>query len=179
MRKLAHPVAAFIVTVLAVIGVGVGVLAATGSGGLSPYAGSHPSTNGYGPLAPTAPFCLVATQWVGTYSVNVMWTLGLNDGRALPTHMTPGIESVVVTMASKTNRLAQLAPTRQLASSLRTLAKQLVHSTFPSGIVRAEAEFGAVSFVNVARACSSPMMLMSTNNPLGDYGKYWLHPATG
>ncbi len=146
--------------VLVVIAIGVGISASAWNQKLTLS------------LAPRSPFCRAATQWVGTYSVNVMWRLGLNDGRALPTHMTSGIESAVTTMAGKTTALAELAPMTTLASPLRALAKQLEQSTVPSEIVRAEAAFGAKSFVNVALACSSAMMIMSSQNPLGDYGKY-------
>ena len=51
MRKLSHPIATFIVAVLVVIGVGVGVLAAT-----MPLGHTTPSTiAGYPPFPPSSP----------------------------------------------------------------------------------------------------------------------------
>lgn len=48
MRKLSHPIATFIVAVLVVIGVGVGVLAATMPLG-------HTTIAGYPPFPPSSP----------------------------------------------------------------------------------------------------------------------------
>lgn len=66
-------------------------------------------------------FCYPAIKLVGFYSVNVEWTLGLNDNRALGSHMSPGISAAVRALAESSLTLSGKAPTARLASELHLL----------------------------------------------------------
>jgi hypothetical protein len=112
-------------------------------------------------------FCDAAAKWVGDYSVKVEWKLGLNDDRPLPIRMSDSIEETVVALANDSLSLAKLAPTHEIASTLKLLSSQLRSSALPIDVVRAEAAYGATGFNPLLQICPSSMMIMTSTNPLG------------
>ena len=144
----------------------VGVLALTGAGDTSSASAS--GTRSTVPLAANA-FCYPAVRMVGTYSVNVEWALGLNDGRPLPSHMTLKARTTVTELSSKSLALSRKAPTAFMADQLRRLSVELRESRLPINVVRAEAAFGAVGYPTLGRMCPSVTMIMTSTNPLGGF----------
>lgn len=140
-------------------------------------AGCNSSATGNGPttssttIVPSAnnAFCYPAVKLVGTYSVNLEWTLGINDNRPLPNHMTPGIRTAVRALAGISLALSRKASTTRLASELRLLSVELKESALPIDVVRAEAAFGATGYPELGHLCPSAMMIMTSTNPLGGF----------
>ena len=148
----------------------LGVFGILGAGFFSSATASGPSTSSTTsvPAASNA-FCYPAVKLVGTYSVNVEWTLGINDNRPLANHMTPGIREAVRALAGSSLALSRKAPTTRLASELRLLSVELKESALPIDVVRAEAAFGATGYPELGHLCPSAMMIMTSTNPLGGF----------
>lgn len=160
------------IAVIACVGV-IGLIGA-GCNSISPVNGTTTSTSSVNTTTTHVPpsnyaFCNSSAKWVGDYSVNVEWALGLNDNRPLPIRMTPGIQSAVGALAKSSLALSKMAPTPRMATELRLLSVQLVESTLPIDVVRAEAAFGATGFPELNSTCGSSMMIMTPTNPLGGF----------
>jgi hypothetical protein len=114
-------------------------------------------------------FCYPAIKLVGSFSVTVEWTLGLNDSRPLPSRFTAGIRAAVTALANRSSALSQKAPNAHVATALRRLSVELKQSTLPIDVVRAEAAFGATGYPELSRLCPSVTRLMTPTNPLGGF----------
>jgi hypothetical protein len=151
---------AICVGALGLIGIGVSSKATAGE--------TKSSSTSTVPAASNA-FCYPAIKWVGTYSVNVEWALGLTDNHPLPNQMTSNARTAVMALAVQSLALASKAPTALMASQLRRLSVELKQSRLPIDVVRAEAAFGATGYPSFKLMCQSAMRLMTPTNPLGGF----------
>ena len=154
-------------TMVTVVSFGVIALTAGYYSGAS-ASGVKPSVAPSVPQASNA-FCYPATRLVGTYSVDVEWAIGLNDGQPLPNHMTSKARKAVLALASSSLKLSSRAPTVLMAAQLRRLSVELKQSRQPIDVVRAEAAFGATGYPTLRLMCPSAMMIMTATNPLGGF----------
>jgi hypothetical protein len=152
----------------AVVVLFVGALGLTSAGFNTNASASGSSLTRSVPVASNA-FCFPAIKLVGTYSVNVEWALGLNDGQPMPTRMTSRARTAVTAMARESLALSTKAPTTLMAGQLRRLSVELRQSRLPVDVVRAEAAFGATGYQTLGRACPSVTMIMTPTNPLGGF----------
>ena len=157
--ELSKVVAAICIGVFGLVGVGFSSAAAAG--------GSTASTSTV-PVATNA-FCYPAVRLVGTYSVNVEWTLGLNDELPLPNRMTPKIKVAVNALAAISLDLSRKASKAQMKAELHLLSVELKESKLPIDVVRAEAAFGATGYPALGLMCPSVTMIMTPTNPLGGF----------
>lgn len=142
------------------------VLALTSAGFVNGASASGPKTS---VSVATNAFCYPAIRLVGTYSVNVEWALGFNDGQSLPSHMTSQARTAVTALASRSLALSNKAPTALMGVQLRRLSVELKQSRLPIDVVRAEAAFGATGYPTLGRMCPSATMIMTPTNPLGGF----------
>jgi hypothetical protein len=147
-----------------------GIVALTGAGFYSGASASGVKSS----VAPSVPqasnaFCYRAIRLVGTYSVDVEWAIGLNDGQPLPVHLTSKARKAVLALARSSFALSSRAPTALMAAQLRRLSVELRQSRQPIDVVRAEAAFGATGYPTLRLMCPSAMMIMTATNPLGGF----------